>query len=202
MMLFHGSDVAIERPVVAYNTGFADLGQGFYLTSDRDAACSRARTRARGTAVGEGVVSSFSFSEGSLPWVTLGEDANEAPAGVFGLRFAPTPAGVAAWMNYICACRQGATAVPGVGEPSVVRAWIATEEVEMVVSGFASAEELAEFVDPAELVVQYCFRTQSAIDGLLVFEGSFPATEPGNGGVPTSRTIRETRNAKCGNTVP
>ena len=48
IMLFHGSNVAIERPQVSLNTGFADLGRGFYLTDDREVAVSRARMRARG----------------------------------------------------------------------------------------------------------------------------------------------------------
>lgn len=45
--LYHGSDMAIERPDIVHNTGFADLGVGFYLTDDKDAAINRARRRAR-----------------------------------------------------------------------------------------------------------------------------------------------------------
>lgn len=59
--------------------------------------------------------------------------------------------------------------MPGLGISSIVRAWIATEEVEMVCSGFVSAEDLAEFVDPAQLVVQYCLLDQRLIDGSLRF---------------------------------
>ena len=38
MLLLHGSDVAIEAPSAGFNTGNADLGRGFYLTADHDAA--------------------------------------------------------------------------------------------------------------------------------------------------------------------
>jgi hypothetical protein len=34
-----------------------------------------------------------------------------------------------------------------------------------------SASELAEYIEPGELVVQYCLRDQSLIDTSLVFDG-------------------------------
>lgn len=43
MLLYHGSNVAIDRPLVRLNAGFADLGQGFYCTDDPAVAESRAR---------------------------------------------------------------------------------------------------------------------------------------------------------------
>ena len=54
MRLYHGSDRAISEPSLGFNTGFADLGHGFYLTDDADVARQRARSRARrsGSAVG------------------------------------------------------------------------------------------------------------------------------------------------------
>jgi hypothetical protein len=39
----------------------------------------------------------------------------------------------------------------------------------MVCSGFVSAEDLAEFVDPAQLVVQYCLLDQRLIGSSLRF---------------------------------
>lgn len=198
MRLYHGSNVAIGRPLVALNAGFSDLGQGFYCTDDAGVAAGRARSRARREGAGDGVVSAFEFDEGALPWVIVGADgagvlgaagadaavtagpgtggaggAGEAGPGAanagapFGLRFEPSHEGIAAWATYIRACRQGSTAVEGLGEPAVVRAWIATEEVEMVCSGLLSAEELADATDPAELVVQYCFRDQRLLDALV-----------------------------------
>ena len=170
--LYHGSDVAIEHPDVARNTGFADLGTGFYLTDDHEAARRRAKSRARWTGAPTGVVSVFELDTAGLPWVLWGSEAPEPSADLhepFGLRFDATPAGIAAWANYIAACRKGTTTAPGVGEPAVVRAWIATEELEMVYAGFATAEELAELVDPSELIVQYCLRDQDVLDRTLTF---------------------------------
>lgn len=174
MKLYHGSDVRIDNPVVSLNTGFADLGHGFYLTDNHAVAIARARSRARKEKADAGIVSSFAFDETSLPWITwddqlMGTGMEPGRAEGFGLRFAMTPAGIAAWMNYIKACRTGATAVPGFGDPRVVRAWIATEEVEMACSGFVDAEELAALIEPENLVTQYCFRTQEAVDSLLTF---------------------------------
>lgn len=180
MRLYHGSDVAIAHPDVTRNIGFADLGQGFYLTDDHAATQGRARTRARRTGAPQGVVSVFELDEAQLPWAVWGAAAPELPAGThdspFGLRFDATPQGIAAWASYIVACRKGNVAVPGLGEPAVVRAWIATEEVEMLYAGFATPEDLAELLDPTALVVQYCLRDQAVLDRILTFVESEPVS--------------------------
>lgn len=169
MRLYHGSSIAIENPDVSLNKGFSDLGRGFYLTDDLEVARARAASRARIDGVEAGVVSAFEFAEDAVSWVTWGEGESVPEGAVFGLRFPATTEGVASWANYIKACRKGKTEVPGAGDPAVVRAWIATEDVEMVCSGFAPAEALAEFIDPAELTVQYCFRSQGLVDEHLHF---------------------------------
>lgn len=168
--LYHGSDVTIRRPDLNHNTGFADLGKGFYLTDDYEAAESRARARARRQGSARGVVSTYDFDEGRVPWVVVGsakDQLTELGKTRFGLRFAPTTEGLAAWVRYIGQCRKGVTEVPGVGRPAAVRAWIATEEVEMACAGYVSPEDVAAAIDPAELVVQYCILNQSLIEDAL-----------------------------------
>ena len=176
MRLYHGSDIEVRKPIIAYNTGFADLGQGFYLTDNRDVACQRARSRARRLGARDGVVSVFEFDEGCVPWACWGAcglSLRTPDGGVpFGLCFDEDREGIAAWVSYIRACRRGQTGVGDLGAPAVVRAWIATEEVEMVCAGFATAEDLAEFIDPRQLVTQFCFADQGVIDGHLSFVGA------------------------------
>lgn len=167
MRLYHGSSVAIEQPDVSLNRGFSDLGKGFYLTDDLGVAQARATSRARIDGIDSGVVSAFEFDEEAVPWVTWGDVQFTAEGTAFGLRFPSTTDGIAAWANYIKSCRKGRAEVPNAGDPAVVKAWIATEDVEMVCSGFAPAEVLAEFIDPADLTVQYCFRSQSLVDRWL-----------------------------------
>lgn len=89
--------------------------------------------------------------------------------GPFGLRFDADAAGLAAWISYIKACRSGRTAVASLGEPAVVRAWIATEEVEMVCSGLATADDLVPYLDVSDLLAQYCLRDQAFADECLSF---------------------------------
>lgn len=170
LWLFHGSDMAIKHPDVSLNTGFSDLGRGFYLTDSHDAACRRALTRARRTGAATGVVSVFELDEASVPWISIG--SGEVPVSVerpFGLRFDADAAGLEAWISYIKACRNGKTAVASLGEPAVVRAWIATEEVEMVCSGLATADDLMPYLDASELLMQYCLRDQALVDNHLHF---------------------------------
>jgi hypothetical protein len=162
--------MAIERPDVSPNTGFSDLGRGFYLTDNHDAARRRALTRARRTGTAAGVVSAFELDEVGVPWISIG--SGEAPTSVegpFGLCFEADATGLAAWISYIKACRSGKTAVAGLGDPAVVRAWIATEEVEMVCSGLATADDLVPYLDVSELLVQYCLRDQAFADEYLSF---------------------------------
>lgn len=172
MRLYHGSDVGVKHPVVAYNEGFADLGRGFYLTDSEEVAHRRAASRARRTG-GVPTVSVYELDDGWLPWVILGsvkpDRVDLAEGEPFGLCFAETPAGIAAWAEYIKACRAGKTEIAGLGNPVVVRAWIATEEIEMVCAGLATADDLAEAIEMADLVVQYCLTDQDTIDAHLVF---------------------------------
>ncbi len=173
--LYHGSNIAIERPEISLNTGFADLGKGFYLTPDLEVARDRAATRARREG-GVTTVSVYDLHESCVPWVTWGEriEPAEEPhaAEPFGLCFDETSQGLAAWATYIAACRQGKTEVPGVGKPAIVRAWLATMEIEMACSGFMTTAESAQLVDPAELIVQYCILDQDVLDKQLRFVGT------------------------------
>ena len=175
VLLYHGSNVAIERPQVSLNTGFADLGRGFYLTDDREVAVSRARMRARGMG-GAPTVSAFELDESCVPWATWGEhglDVGDAREGeTFGLRFDSCEQGYAAWANYIRSSRQGQTDMPSLGSPAIVRAWIANMEIEMVCTDFISLEEFVKTVDFAALVVQHCFTNQDVLDTGLTFAGA------------------------------
>ena len=166
--LYHGSNLTIEQPRVALNTGFADLGKGFYLTDNHDAARSRAKKRAKDVG-GTATVSIFELDESKLPWLTWGEGDPVADGVIaaFGLRFEESLAGYAAWARYIKSCRVGKTEVPGIGSPAIVRAWIATMEVEMVCSGFLDADDFAQVVEPEELIVQYCVLDQNVLDRCL-----------------------------------
>lgn len=172
ILLYHGSNVTIERPQVSLNTGFADLGRGFYLTDDREVAVSRARMRARGMG-GVPTVSVFALDECCVPWATWGEHKLEAGGASegepFGLRFDACEQGYSAWANYIRSCRRGDTLVPGFGNPAIVRAWIANMEIEMVCTDFISLEEFVQTIDPTALVVQYCFTDQDVLDAGLTF---------------------------------
>ena len=180
MRLYHGSDVMVDKPVIVLNTGFSDLGRGFYVTDDMEVARRRAQTRARRCGAEHGVVSVFELDEGCVPWAMWGACqpslSGSVGGGPFGLRFEESKEGVVAWARYIAACRMGNTEVVGLGQPSIVRAWIATEEIEMVCAGFAPAEDIADFVDPASLTVQYCFANQDVIEWHLAFVEAIPVS--------------------------
>lgn len=169
MRLYHGSSVMIEKPDVSRNTGFSDLGRGFYLTDDLAIARKRAVSRARIDGTESGVVSVYEFDQDAIEWMTWDVEQTMPESSRWGLSFVADAAGIAAWARYIKSCRAGRTEIEGAGEPEVVQAWIATEEIEMVCSGLLTADELATYIDPRELVVQYCIREQRLVDEHLGF---------------------------------
>ncbi|MBR3226131.1 MAG: DUF3990 domain-containing protein [Atopobiaceae bacterium] len=178
--LYHGSDRTIRKPDLTHNTGFADLGKGFYLTDDLEAAQKRAASRARREGSEREVVSAYDFNQGAVPWTCVGKkksEPREVECSRFGLRFATTKEGLAAWVSYIEQCRKGKTEVDGLGTPAVVRAWIATEEVEMACAGYVSAEDVAAAIDPADLVVQYCLLDQELIKEALTYVSGAAGTQ-------------------------
>ena len=67
--------------------------------------------------------------------------------------------------------------MPGLGSPAIVRAWIANMEIEMVCTDFISMEEFVQTVNPADLVVQYCFTNQDVLDAGLAFVGADPVSQ-------------------------
>lgn len=169
--LYHGSNAPIEHPTIAHNTGFADLGRGFYLTDDLVTARTRAQMRARGEG-GTPTVSVFDLDHTTVTWVCWGEQprpVGEAPDKRFGLCFDEDAHGFTAWANYIKACRRGDTTVPGYGHPAIVRAWLATMEIEMVYTDFMSADEFGRTIDPSRLTVQYCILDEALIGTALRF---------------------------------
>ena len=63
MILYHGSNIAIDRINLSLSKPYKDFGKGFYATDIRSQAEDMARRRVRLTGFGSPIVTSFEFDE-------------------------------------------------------------------------------------------------------------------------------------------
>ena len=63
MLLYHGSNIAVERPAILAAARALDFGQAFYLTSDFEQAAKWARVSVLRREGGEATVSCFKVAE-------------------------------------------------------------------------------------------------------------------------------------------
>ena len=61
--LYHGSNVKIETPDLAYSKPFKDFGRGFYLSADKQQALDLAFQKVNQTQEGRAEVTEFLFDE-------------------------------------------------------------------------------------------------------------------------------------------
>lgn len=159
MILYHGSYAAIEKPDLAFSRLRTDFGRGFYLTPLREQAERWSQRYLR--AGGDAVVSIYEFSAesgGSLPldFTTLKFDAHDV-----------------GWLDFVTACRLGKSADTGW---DLVIGGVANDKVfdtlQLYFDGLVSAEEAIGRLRYSEPNLQYCFKSQSLIDGYIQFIGS------------------------------
>ncbi len=66
MLLFHGSNMKVDKPKLMPNLRALDFGAGFYLTSSKEQAKKWARTVAKRRNMGQEIVNVYSFNEDFL----------------------------------------------------------------------------------------------------------------------------------------
>ena len=159
MILYHGSYAAINKPDLSFARSRTDFGKGFYLTPIKEQAekWSQRFLRVRGTAV----VSAYEFPP----------DANgKLPLDIRTLEF---DAYSMKWLNFIAACRLGQ---PVETEWDLVLGGVANDKVfdtlQLYFDKLIGADEAIGRLRYDKPNLQYCFKTQPAIDKYLVFCGS------------------------------
>ena len=157
-ILFHGSTLVVEKPLVDYGRPELDFGPGFYLTHDREQAESWAQTKAGRLRNGKAVLNIYRFDEKTfseqLAYQRLAfADYNQE------------------WLDFIAASRKGHSPWQeldwiegGVANDSVI------STVDAYVDGFISAEQAIGQLVHERLRHQVCIRQQSIIEQFLTFE--------------------------------
>jgi hypothetical protein len=155
MILYHGSYLAVEKPDISFSRNNVDFGRGFYTTPIKGQAVSwsnRFRNK-----YGQSVVSSYSIEEQAM--------RNNASV----LEFS---AYSDAWFDFIMDCRRG----NNIGEYDVVIGGVANDKVfdtiQLFLDGLIAKEESIKRLQYEKPNIQYCFRSQAAIDKYLFFISS------------------------------
>ncbi len=157
MILYHGSHIAVPRPLAKAGRKNLDFGQGFYLTSiERQAQeWSVVVASRRGRSVTP-VVSVYNFSR------------EQAIAS--GMRFKVFEAYNLEWLNYVVSCRQGKdysdqydVVEGGVANDNVI------DTVEDYEKGIITAEQALGQLQYKKVNHQLCILNQKVIDLWLQF---------------------------------
>ena len=152
MILYHGGAVAIAVPDLLHSRRAVDFGPGFYVTPIYDQARRWSEKRKR--RLGVAVVSKYEFDEA-------------AAANLKILRFDSYSE---AWLDFIVKCR----AIQDDSDWDVVSGGVANDKVfdtlEAFFDGFATKAQTIDRLRMTSPNMQFCFRTQAALDMLRFTE--------------------------------
>ena len=164
MILYHGSDVAVNQPLAKVGRHNLDFGEGFYVTKLRKQAEEWAEVIAeRKGRKTQPTVSQYVF--------------DRKRAEVDGLRFNIFEEYNLEWLDYVVACRRGK---PVWKHYDIVEGGVANDNVidtvEDYEKGIITAEQALGQLRYKKVNHQICFISQKVIDGYLKFEKSFNIT--------------------------
>ena len=154
MRVFHGSTLAVERPMTGFAKRHLDFGPGVYVTSYREQALRWARRKAMRNG-GTAVVSEYELAGDLSAW-----RGREFPVG-------------REWLKFVCACRNGEEAWRGW---DWVRGRVADDDVFKTVDaylrGILDEERALAALRYAPANDQFAFLSQEAMDACLSFVGA------------------------------
>lgn len=156
MILFHGSDKIVEKPVANYGRNKVDFGQGFYLTSLHEQAVKWAKIIAFKKGLGGAYVCEYSFDESCLASL--------------GSRYKKFLAYDMEWLDYVIDCRNGGNLQ---NQYDVVEGGVANDNVidtvENYENGIITAKQALGQLQYKKVNHQICIRSQDVLKRALQF---------------------------------
>lgn len=154
MIVYHGSCVEVLKPDTVHSRKTVDFGQGFYVTPIYEQAVRWSeKFKRRGK---QAIVSRYQFNESAYEELkTISFDTYSEE-----------------WLEFILCCRAGKDTT----DYDIVVGGVANDKVfntvELYFDGLIGKEEAIRRLRYEKPNLQICFRTQSAINRYLEFEGS------------------------------
>lgn len=153
MLVYHGSSVIVERPLVSYSKSRLDFGKGFYVTTVLSQAKRWAKRKAKMENRSTGYVNVYELSDfAGFRVKEFGDNRSE-------------------WLNFVCDCRRG---IDVYSDYDVIVGDVADDTVYNVVNMYKNGV-YDETTAIAELKVyklydQICITSQGVADSLLSFK--------------------------------
>ena len=151
MLLYHGSNVIVRKPIMLRSDRKLDFGSGFYVTSSFDQAKRWADLTAKRRGKGAGCVTVYEFDEIAARNLCILEFENPSVQ----------------WLRFVSANRKG-TSEPD--QYDIVIGPVANDRTMPVISlyfaGIYDEDEAIKRLLPQKLKDQYAFKTQEALNAL------------------------------------
>lgn len=155
MILYHSSNVAVEKPDVIHSRPFLDFGKGFYLTSIHIQAVRYGQRFLRRKK--EAWINSYDFDIEHTEWNVLVLDAYNKE-----------------WLDFVSKCRAGNDdseydlVIGGIANDKVI------ETLDRYFAGEISQNDALGLLRYERPNIQYCIRSQALIDKCLRHIDSIP----------------------------
>ena len=155
-ILYHGSNMKVDKPMLLKGQRALDFGAGFYLTSSYEQAMKWAKTVTRRRGNGQPIVNIYDLDEQRL-----------ATLHVLSFNTADGD-----WLDYVVKNRRGQVVV---GDYDVVIGPVANDSTLPVIDDYMSGnytkEEAVRRLLPQNLTDQYAFKSTEALAALTYKEG-------------------------------
>lgn len=155
-ILYHGSNMKVDKPMLLKGQRALDFGAGFYLTSSYEQAMKWAKTVTRRRGNGQPIVNIYDLDEQRL-----------ATLHVLSFNTAEGD-----WLDYVVKNRRGQAVV---GDYDVVIGTVANDSTLPVIDDYMSGnytkEEAVRRLLPQNLTDQYAFKSTEALAALTYKEG-------------------------------
>lgn len=156
MIVYHGSLEKVEKPDVSRSYKLLDFGKGFYVTTVKEQAIRWSKRKA-------GILEK---TEALLNVYEMKEELN-------GLSLKTFPDDLKEWLDFVCACRDGAEIYQ---KYDLISGKVADDEIFRVVdmyrSGIWDKERALLEIKVYPNYDQIAFINQNAVDKLLTFVSS------------------------------
>jgi hypothetical protein len=160
LILYHGSNMAVEQPKLVHQSRGLDFGAGFYLTSSEEQAQRFSKIVCNRTKQGAPAVSVYDF------------DFDEALRQLAVLRFSGADV---EWLRFVLENR---LKTYGGAAYDVVSGAVANDNVmptiQALLGGFFTEEAALVALKTKKLVDQYCLKSEDALE-LLRFDRAYQA---------------------------
>ncbi|MCL2066831.1 MAG: DUF3990 domain-containing protein [Treponema sp.] len=172
MILYHGSNIEIEKVELSKCKPFKDFGCAFYTTPSREQALSMAKRTVRIYGEGKPIITEFTFDDSIFDLST-----KDPTTGMFNVKVKQLKEPTADWARFVINNRNPRfTGAPNQennadSKYDIVIGPVANDDItaliDVYLSGILSDEALTKELTFRELSMQFSFHTEKSIKHLL-----------------------------------